>query len=89
MIFRACEVLSRIISLGIFQLALRNETVFVKGFSFQRFGGAAAVGFDFIIMFILIAMIQGCERQNWFNCIYSLLSVFVFINPLMLQQNGT
>lgn len=90
-LFRMCEVLSRLISVALFQLAVRNEKIFMD-YGLQNTGGACVVFVDWIIMLILTAAFQGImkttEHKNWFNCVYSFLSAIVYINPLLLKENA-
>eukprot|EP00927_Polykrikos_kofoidii_P072351 TRINITY_DN6847_c0_g1_i9.p1 TRINITY_DN6847_c0_g1~~TRINITY_DN6847_c0_g1_i9.p1 ORF type:complete len:1428 (+),score=247.11 TRINITY_DN6847_c0_g1_i9:76-4284(+) len=90
-VFRVCEIVSRVISLGIFQLALRDEIIFVeKPFGilpqgFGTMGGATMVFIDFVVMFILTIFFQW---TNLSNLPYSMLSSIVFTNPILLDTNA-
>jgi len=82
--FRFCEVLSRIVSICLFQLVMRNEEVY-NHMGFGSAGGAAIIVFDILIMFLLTVRYQGMNMRNW---IYCTISFVAFINPMLLTDNA-
>eukprot|EP00931_Biecheleriopsis_adriatica_P053549 TRINITY_DN31366_c0_g1_i1.p1 TRINITY_DN31366_c0_g1~~TRINITY_DN31366_c0_g1_i1.p1 ORF type:complete len:1194 (+),score=221.79 TRINITY_DN31366_c0_g1_i1:44-3625(+) len=86
-VFRVCEICSRVVSLGLFQLAMRDEVIFA-GFTLGHQGGLAMLAMDFVIMFMATCYYQLFRCQNYGNLPYSILSAIVFTNPMLLDENA-
>lgn len=84
-VFRFCEVVSRVASLGLFQLAVRNESF--SDFSFGTRGMLSVIVADGVIMFLLTTVFQGANG-TWENIQFFIPSMFVFMNPMLLSENA-
>eukprot|EP00929_Paragymnodinium_shiwhaense_P062865 TRINITY_DN31403_c0_g1_i1.p1 TRINITY_DN31403_c0_g1~~TRINITY_DN31403_c0_g1_i1.p1 ORF type:complete len:1376 (-),score=462.91 TRINITY_DN31403_c0_g1_i1:157-4284(-) len=85
LVCRICEVTSRVTSLGLFQLAMRFETVF------GRFVLGPLIAFDGLAMVVLTVVFQLQQRSGWDALLqalqYSVPSVIGFMNPLLSRGN--
>lgn len=81
-ICRVCEITSRITSLGLFQMAVRNEG------NFDRFGILDVMSVDLVIMFALVFYFQGVKRGVWNNLPHCLPCVICLMNPLLSSENS-
>mmetsp|Transcript_88350 Transcript_88350/g.202043 ORF Transcript_88350/g.202043 Transcript_88350/m.202043 type:complete len:1235 (+) Transcript_88350:35-3739(+) len=91
-LFRVCEVISRVVSLSLFQLAVRNEPIpgledyFPDGLGNK--GSACVILLDFIILVFMIFYWQAFRRGNLKNLAYAFPSVISFMNPMLLDDNA-